>query len=255
MSKLDPKDRFSDRVADYVKYRPSYPASLLDILEEEVGSLEGRCVADLGSGTGIMARLLLDRGAHVFAVEPNDAMRRAAEQASSEHPRFQSIAASAERTTLEPDSVDVITAAQAFHWFEPTEAREECARILRPGGEVALIWNSRDETNAPFSLAYDAFLQRWASDGYRSASRKWDVEKDRFGGFFSDAPREHTAQNIQKVDLPGLTGGLFSTSYMPKPESTEHPVYDAIRVLFDAFQKDGFVDILYTTRLYIGSVH
>ncbi len=254
MTDPDPKARFTDRVQDYVKHRPSYPASLLDILEEEAGALAGSRVADLGSGTGIMTRLLLERGAHVWAIDPNDAMRPAAEHDLSRNPRFHSLAASAEATTLLKESVDLVIAAQAFHWFDPAATRTECARILRSGGKAALIWNSRDETDAPFSLAYEAFLHQWADTGYKVASRTWDTE-DRFGGFFSGVPTQHTAENIQKVDLQGLMGRLFSTAYMPRPATTEDPVYDAIHTLFDAFQQGGFVDIRYTTRLYIGSVH
>ena len=255
MSELDPKERFTDRVADYVKHRPSYPGETLDILAREANLAKGCEVCDLGSGTGILTRLLLERGAKVWAIEPNDAMRRAAESASQNHSRFHSVAASAEDTTLADQSVDLITAAQAFHWFDPRATREECARILRPGGKVALMWNSRDALDTPFLVAYEAFLKQWAKDSYKAASRSWDVEHERFGAFFTGPPTLHSSENIQKLDLPGLTGLAFSSSHMAKPQSTEHPVHDAIRVLFDAFQQDGFVAIKYTTRLYLGSVH
>jgi ubiquinone/menaquinone biosynthesis C-methylase UbiE len=139
----DSKERFSDRVDDYRKYRPGYPEAVLQVLEERCGLSPSSVVADIGSGTGILTGMLLSKAHTVYAVEPNAPMRSAAEEDYRDHPAFRSVAGSAEATTLPSRSVDLITAAQAFHWFDPEKAKAEFRRILRKEGNIALIWNER----------------------------------------------------------------------------------------------------------------
>ena len=161
---MDTTERFSDRVADYVKYRPSYPQSLVAALEARHGWDPAKIVlADVGSGTGISSRLFLERGYAVHGVEPNVDMRRAAERDLASYPRFVSVAGTAEQTTLDAGSVDAVLAAQAFHWFDPVRARQEFARILRPSGVVVLLWNERRVEGA-FLEAYEAVLQELSTD-------------------------------------------------------------------------------------------
>src|SRR5437899_1233764 len=135
---MNSTERFTDRVADYVRFRPHYPPAVFAELRDRLGLGAGSSVADVGSGTGISARPLLEMGCTVFAVEPNAAMRSAAEQWLGDFPRFQSIAGTAEATTLAEHSVDAVVAAQAFHWFDAASARREFQRILKPRGWVAL---------------------------------------------------------------------------------------------------------------------
>lgn len=254
LEKAEPTKRFTNRVAEYVRFRPDYPDELLDQLEATSGvDLDGARIADLGSGTGIMTEQLMARGAQVWAVEPNDAMRAAAEAQLGAHASFHSVNAPAEATTLPDDSVDLVTAAQAFHWFDPHKTRAECRRILaRDDGKVALMWNRRSKDATSFLIAYENFLDQWAED-YSEVDHTRDVVEDRLRTFYGGAFHEFTYRNEQRVDLQGLTGRLLSSSYVPRPDSTEHPMYGAIRVLFDAFaEDDGRVSILYDTKLYIG---
>jgi len=150
--------RFSDRVEDYVRYRPGYPSAVIDLFKAELGLGAGTCVADAGSGTGIFSELLLRAGATVYGVEPNPEMRAAAERLLAGYSGFHSIAAPAEDTGLPGGSFDLVTAAQAFHWFDAQRARTEFSRLLRPGGHVALVWNGRETASTPFLAAYELSL-------------------------------------------------------------------------------------------------
>lgn len=150
--------RFSNRVQDYIRYRPGYPQAVMDCLRDEFGLRPQQVVADIGSGTGISTGLLLDNGHRVIAVEPNADMRAAAETRYGSNGAFQSVAAPAEATTLPDASVDWIVAAQAFHWFDVEKCRVEFRRILKRGGFVALLWNDRRD-DTPFLRGYDALLK------------------------------------------------------------------------------------------------
>ena len=130
---LKPTERFSTRVENYVKYRPGYPPAVLDLLKAECGLTPASVIADIGSGTGILTRLFLGNGNHVFGVEPNQAMREAGEQLLADFGGFVSVAATAEETTLPDRSADFVTAGQAFHWFNLARTRPEFARDLEAG--------------------------------------------------------------------------------------------------------------------------
>jgi SAM-dependent methyltransferase len=253
MSDLDPSGRFADRVDAYRRARPGYPAALLDHLDRELGGLEGLRVADLGSGTGILTADLLDRGCRVWAVEPNDAMRLAAEQALGGRAGFASVAGSAEDTGLEPGSIDLATAAQAFHWFDLEATGRELRRILAPGGRVAVIWNDR-RREGPFLEAYEAFLLEWATD-YREVRETYGVA-DRLGELVAPGALERTVfANHQDLDLEGLRARLLSSSYLPgtgQPKSEE--MLAAAERLFAEHQRDGVVRLEYDCTLHLGSL-
>src|SRR5580658_4404950 len=140
---LDPTRRFSSRVEAYARYRPSYPRETLALLERECGLTPVSKIADIGSGTGLLARLFLDFGCEVTGVEPNPEMRVTGERMLLDKPRFHSVDGRAEATGLLAGSVDFVTAGQAFHWFEPAAARAEFQRILKTVGWVVLVWNER----------------------------------------------------------------------------------------------------------------
>jgi len=161
----DPKARFSNRVDDYVRYRPGYPIEIVRTLERELGTRPGPTrIVDIGCGTGISADLFLRQGYAVVGVEPNAAMRAAAENFLASSPRFRLIEGSAEATNLPNASADLVIAAQAFHWFEPVGARREMRRLLAPGGGVALMWNDRRVETNPFLRGYDAAIRKWSID-------------------------------------------------------------------------------------------
>lgn len=250
----DPTGRFSDRVDNYVRYRPGYPAEVIGILRDEAGLTAESIVADVGSGTGILSELFLRNGNAVACVEPNDDMRHAAEKRLRGYPEFQSVAGSAEATTLPTASVDLVVAGQAFHWFDRPRARQEFARILRPGGWVVLLWNSRRTDSTPFLKDYEALLEQYGTD-YRQVQHQ-NVTPDVLAGWFADGEYQtRTVYNEQRFDFAGLKGRLLSSSYAPNESHPNcGPMLDRLRELFDQHQHADQVCIEYDTELYFGHV-
>jgi SAM-dependent methyltransferase len=248
----DSTQRFTDRVADYVKYRPTYPRDVIAFLHEQCGVTEVARVADIGAGTGISAKLFLDAGHPVVAVEPNGAMREAADAWLARYPGFTSVPGTAEATTLDSASVDLVIAAQAFHWFDPATAKREFARILKPGGLVALFWNSRRLTGTPFLEDYEALLQRYGVD-YTEVAERYADDARMAEWFGAEFVRQGIFANAQRLDFDGLKGRLMSSSYAPKAGHPNHkPMLAALRDLFDRDANDGAVELLYDTRVYAG---
>jgi SAM-dependent methyltransferase len=249
----DPLRRFSDRVDDYVRHRPSYPRGVIALLREQAGLGEASVVADIGSGTGIFTRLLLGAGARVWAVEPNDAMRQAAEAEFRDRAAFTSIRGTAEATGLPERSVSLVTCAQAFHWFDAAAARREFMRILEPGGRCALIWNTPLATGTEFAIGYERIKQEFGTDFKRV--RHENIEKTgRFPAFFGGGAWHKTClENSQTLDLEGLKGRLLSSSYAP---NLGHPRYgamiEALEGLFQRCQQEGVVRMDYATEVFLG---
>lgn len=250
----DPTRRFSNRVADYVRFRPSYPVSLIDALVRE-GALDAtRTVADIGSGTGLLSRLFLDHGNRVVAVEPNNEMREAGAALLQGYERFRSVRGSAEQTSLDRSSVGLIVAGQAFHWFDAGKARAEFDRILEPGGAVALVWNNRVNGDNGIMDGYEKLVDTFGTD-YRRIDHRRLTDGD-FDAFF--APRgceSWELPNRQVLDHEGLRGRLLSCSYIPAVGEPSHDeVMRAVKSLFDRYQQGGKVVLRYTTKLYLGSI-
>jgi SAM-dependent methyltransferase len=247
----DPKERFSDRVDDYVRFRPGYPPALLDLLKNACGLGPDCVVADVGSGTGILTRLLLDSGARVIGVEPNAAMRAAAEHALAGNDRFESINASAEATTLQVGSADLVTAAQAFHWFDPPRTRIEFARILRPSGFVALIWNQRGDT--VFNRDYEEMLERHAVE-YAHVRERDRAAEPKIRAFFGPAsPAVARFDHEQRFDEAGLRGRLTSSSYAPRAGDPSHePMLRRLSEIFATHSREGLVTFSYETVAWYG---
>ena len=252
MSPLSSTQRFSDRVEDYVRYRPDYPPALLDWLQRVQGVDRSWQVADVGAGTGISSKMFLDAGYRVTAVEPNAPMRAAAEQWLGADANFRAVDGRADATGLADASVDLVAVAQAFHWFDEAATRREFARILRPGRLAAIWWNSRRLAGTPFLEGYEALLQRWGTDYLSVAERYADDARMRawFGaGYRGDASFEH----VQRLDFDALRGRLMSSSYVPKPGHPRHaPMLQALRELFDACAERGTISFDYDTRVFAG---
>lgn len=250
----DPTQRFSDRVDDYARHRPRYPAALIGLLRDRIGLAPDWVVADVGSGTGISAEPFLQNGNPVFAVEPNDAMRRAAERGlAPRFPGFRSVAAPAEATTLPDASVDLIVAAQAFHWFDADRFRAESRRILKPAGFAALIWNDRHAAGTPFLEAYEALLRHHGTD-YAAVNHR-NVSPERIARYFGGAFERLELPNSQQFDFDGLRGRLFSSSYVPPADDPRAAELTAhLRTIFDRHQQGGLVTMLYLTEVYVGHV-
>ncbi len=217
---LDSTKRFSDRVENYVRYRPTYPEGVLAILREETGVSAASVVADVGSGTGFSSDLFLRNGNVVFGVEPNAAMRRAAEERFVGNANFHSVAATAEATTLKTSSVELVVAGQAFHWFDAERVRQEFARILQPGRWVVLVWNARRTDSTAFLRDYENMLQRFGTD--YQAVRHENIDEEKLRKFFADEKFTfRTLANEQRFDFVGLQGRLLSSSYCADRRTSE----------------------------------
>ena len=248
----DPKSRFSDRVDDYVKYRPHYASDVVAAVRQACGLRASDRIADVGCGTGLLAEIFLQAGNQVIGVEPNAEMRIAGEQYLSGYPQFSLVAGSAEATTLAAGSVDYALAGQAFHWFKPPEARAEFARILRPGGWIVLVWHDRDRDGTPFLRDYEDFILRHAMD-YENVRHSFVANYDALQRFFAPAPVQTILQrNRQVLDFDGLRGRLLSSSYIPK----SGPKYDAMMAelpeLFRTHATENTVALEYETKIYYG---
>ncbi len=250
----DPTKRFSDRVDNYIKYRPGYPQDALSYLKDECHLSNGSKVADIGAGTGIFSKLLLDEGYVVYAVEPNQPMLAAAKMQLSANKNFIPVDGIAEATTLPENSVDCVVCAQAFHWFNNGRTRVEFERILKPGCKVALIWNNRSTDADDFLKAYDALLKNNSVD-YNKVNHQ-NVSDIDFKAFFKDGNYQlKKFPNEQVFDEDGLIGRAFSSSYVPPEDSDEGKKFlGMLKDVFERYNKDGKVVFRYDTEVYTGEV-
>lgn len=248
---LEPTKRFSNRVENYLKYRPRYPPEIIPLLEKDCGLARDALIADVGSGTGFLSELFLRNGNRVLGIEPNAEMRAAGEKLLAPFTNFTSIDATAEVTTVADASVDFVTAGQAFHWFDRHAAREEFRRILKPVGWVVIIWNTLPVERSALVAAYDEVLLRYGTD-YREVAREIDdsgVEK-----FFPSCARARF-DFAQTFDWEGLRGRLLSASYAPDADSPNYePMLRDLRKVFDSHQQDGKVRFDYDTLIFYGQL-
>jgi SAM-dependent methyltransferase len=241
----DPRELFSNRAERYDRHRPGYPRAIVALLGRELGLHSGWAVADVGSGTGLSSDPFLAHGHHVFAVEPNAAMRRHAEERHRKRATFHSVSGSAEATGLPDRSVDLVVAAQAFHWFDQAAARREFGRILREPRWVAVFWNVRDTEANDLMRGYEALIRTYRT----TPDCDWqDIER-----FLGADPRRASLSNEQTLDFEELKGLVLSASWAPLEADPRHrPMVDALRELFEAHQERGRVRLLYRTELYYG---
>jgi SAM-dependent methyltransferase len=252
MLEADPKQRFTNRVDLYVRCRPGYPPAILGLLREECGLTPESVVADIGSGTGLLTHLVLAEGCLVYGVEPNAAMRDAGEKFLEKYPRFRTVAGSAERTTLPNSCADLITSGQAFHWFDVSRARAEFERVLKPHGQVALVWNERDRDRTPFLRDYENLLITYGTD-YRQVAATYPGSRQMERFFGAATFREKSFPNVQTFDFDGLRGRLLSSSYSPaEGHPNREPMLEALARLFEAHEQAGHVRFDYDTRVYYG---
>lgn len=247
----DSVTRFSNRVENYARYRPTYPAALIDILKSDCGLTQDSIIADIGSGTGILSALFLKNGNTVFAIEPSAPMRHSAEQGLQEFRNFVSVAATAEATSLDPASVDFVTAAQAFHWFDQAKAKTEFARILKPGGWVVLIWNERRLDATSFLRDYESLLLRYGTD--YAKVRHENVDREIADFYAPEAVTLKSIENFQHFDFESLKGRTRSASYTPEPGDAKfEPMFSELEEIFNAHENQGMVTVEYDTRVYCG---
>jgi len=250
----DPTKRFSDRVDNYVKYRPGYPDKVIEYLQNECGLSGGSVIADVGSGTGIFTSLLLAKGYKVYAVEPNADMQSAAVQQLGSNKNFIPVDGSAEATMLTEKSVDLIVCAQAFHWFNNEKTKAEFKRILKDNGHAALIWNNRIAGVDDFSIAYENALKLDSID-YNKVNHR-NINDIDFKAFFKDGVyNEVKFPNVQVFDEAGFLGRAFSSSYVPA-EGTEagENFRLLLKAMFARYNENGKVMFHYQTEVYLGKV-
>ncbi len=245
----DTVSRFSNRVENYVKYRPGYPTAMMEFFQSELGVGPASVVADIGSGTGLSSRPFVELGCRVYGIEPNAAMRDAADEFLKGFQNFVSVDGTSENTTLPDDSVDIALAAQAFHWFDPGPTGREFKRILRPGGYAALIWNERQLDTTAFLRDYEQLLLKYGRD--YSKVRHENVSEEMLSGFFNAGFERVSFPNEQVFDLAGIRGRLLSSSYMP--DETD-PVYDAmideLALLFAKHAENDRIKVFYDTNIF-----
>lgn len=257
MSELarNPTERFSDRVDDYIKYRPHYSPNVVEALRSACGLATEHVVVDVGCGTGLLAEILLENRNPVIGVEPNLEMRLAGEHYLARFPGFRMVAGSAEETTLPGGFADFVVAGQAFHWFRPEPTRKEFSRIVRPPGWVVLIWHERDTESTPFLRAYEAFLQRFATD-YIFVAHNKVANYGALQRFYAPNPVQIITQpSRQQFDYEGLRGRLLSSSYAPREGAAADAMLSELPELFSRYAEHDHVIFEYETKIYYGHLN
>ena len=248
-----PTERFSSRVDHYARFRPGYPKQVITILQEECDLQPENVVADIASGTGLFTRLLLENGNPVFGIEPNKEMREAGEHHLAGFPKFKSVAATGESTTLPDRSVDLITCAQAAHWLKREEALREFQRILKPNRFVVILFNDRKVKGNTFADEYERLVVKYGTD-YSAVQRLGRI----FEGVDFFAPfrcKRRSLPNHQDFDYPSLEGRLLSSSYAPQAgEPSFEPMLTELREMFERHQGNGNVRMEYDTNIYFGKL-
>ncbi|MCM3113883.1 class I SAM-dependent methyltransferase [Neobacillus sp. MER 74] len=247
-------DQFTGKAEVYAKYRPSYPPEYIEYIISKAGLNEDSIIADIGSGTGILSGQLIDRGFTVIGVEPNDDMRTVAEQALKTDSRFISIKGTAENTSLTDNSINLVTVAQAFHWFDMEPFKLECQRILHQDGKVALVWNSRDGSS-DINKESAEVCQRYCPN-FKGFSGGMEETPIAFQQFFKDGKYDlKFFHNDLQFNLNGFLGRYLSASYSPKKTDEEyHPFLTALSNLFSRYSNSGQIVIPNITRSYLGIV-
>ncbi|AKG53893.1 methyltransferase [Dehalogenimonas sp. WBC-2] len=250
---VDNKQRFSNRVENYVKYRPSYPQQYIGYLVNGIGFKPDSVIADIGAGTGILSKLLAAQVGTVLAVEPNADMRLAAAEYLKDTLNAVIIDACAEDTGLLDASIDFITAGQAFHWFDLEGSQREFRRILRPGGKVALVWNTRD-IETPFGREYESLVKQTCLEYLGSGGGS--SENLAYRMFFKNGGYDYRVfPNNRHVDLETLIGYSLSTSYAPVKGDSNFPGFvEKLVALYDKYAMAGSLLLSAATHSYVGEI-
>jgi SAM-dependent methyltransferase len=245
---------YGDKEESYAAFRPDYPAEAVALISRRLGSGRSLDIADVGSGTGIFSAQLLEAGHRVYAVEPELRMRRGAERVLSMRAGFVSVEGSAEATGLPDASIDLVTAAQSLHWFDPLRSRPEFARILRPGGGVAALWNERRRGGTPFLSGLDALLRAMQADIVGERSYYDVLAATVVARFFEGSPYDCASVRHQhRLDRQRFVGRVMSSSFAPVASHGRHAHWRAaLGALFERHAQDGGVLMEYDTVVVYG---
>lgn len=247
-------DKFTGKADFYAKYRPTYPNEYITYLIESNSLTLNSKIADIGSGTGILTRQLLDKGFSVIGVEPNDEMRKVAEESLFSYPQFVSLKGMAEQTNVESYSLDLVTVAQAFHWFDPMSFKRECQRILKKDAKVALVWNSRDLTSK--IVTENAEICKKYCPNFSGFSGGIEETPDIYASFFRYGEYEYREfRNELRFTLEGFIGRNLSASYAPKIGDVNYSLFvEALTEQFYRYAEGETVTFPNITKSYLGQV-
>lgn len=250
----DSVQRFDKTVEDYLKYRPSYPEDIYSLLVNQFDLTPEKVIADIGSGTGFLAKLFLSHGHAVYGVEPNQAMRKAAEIYLNENLNFHSLNGLAEATTLDDESIDWIVVGTAFHWFDVKKTKIEFKRILKSPGFCLVVWNVRNTKQSVLLQDYENLILTYSNDYNKSRAHEFEqtIVEDFFYPF---EMKTATFVNKQQFSWDGLKGRLLSTSYSLRDDDPKyHDMIDELKIIFDRHQSNELVEFLYDTKMYYGQM-
>lgn len=252
VEKFFPKTRFSSRVDNYLKFRPKYPRKIISFMKHKLKLVSDSVVADIGSGTGLLSILFLEHGNKVYGIEPNEDMRKAGEQYLRKYNKFYSLNASAENTSLKPNSIDFIVAGQSYHWFDHKKSKIEFKRILKSKGKVVLIWNSKSDTDN-FTRIYVEIVKSH-SKNYNIINNK-SRKENTFIPFFSPelfyTKHFTNEQNLNWLELRGIT---LSFSYVPLVGSEHNALFKELKDLFLKYQINKKIVFKYKTEVIYGNL-
>lgn len=222
----------------------------MNILRDEIAFDASKIVADIGSGTGLLAKVFVDNGNKVYGVEPNDEMRSYGEIFLSGSENFTSVKGTAEKTGLGDRSVDLVTAGQALHWFDREACRREFARILT-GGDVLIVYNERDSHKKGAMEAYEKITGK-----HSTRSEVPDIDDDFLSQFFKTRYKKFTVPNEQSLDFEGLIGRAESASYLPSQGQKGFGAMKRdLETLFHTHEKNGRITLEYSTIMFLGQIH
>jgi len=251
---MDNTNRFKDRADNYKKYRPDYPVDIINVLKDKCGLSKKTVIADIGSGTGIFTKLLLPYAGIVYAVEPNPEMRKVAEETLSSHDNFRSRGTRAEDTTLDSHSVDIVTAATAFHWFDKQITKEEFRRILKEDKWVVLVWNARNTLEHELLAAYETVFRKYVPEYEKKLHENKNTRS--INEWYGEGKSELTLfRNYKTLNWEGFRGRFLSSSYAPQEgHSNYERALEDLKRVYERFAHEDSIIFEYTTKVYVGKI-
>lgn len=246
------EELFSGKADVYKKYRSEYPDIFLDYLYSDLGFSPQSIIADIGAGTGMLSKCLLQRGSRLIFVEPNEDMFNAAKAEFGQNERCVFIKAPAEETTIPSTSVDFVTAARSFHWFDSERFKTECQRILKPDGRVLIIWNN-DKLPQEITEETDALSRKYSALFENQPHRK-NKTTEAFGQFFKNGSYEHVKfEKESEMNKETFIGRFLSRSYAPNEGEENYEVFvNGLKEIFDRYANKGCITTTNCTECFYG---